>query len=102
MRPKDLMRFWIGIFPGASPSAIQRTTRVLRAELEKPEGFSSYQQITDYISETFDVQMNYKTVHALIRYKWNAKLKVPRKSHEKKAKKRVIRSLPTSRQPLRT
>ncbi len=27
--------------------------------------------------------MHYKTVHALVRYKWNAKLKVPRKSHKK-------------------
>ena len=103
MRPKDLMRFWNRDYsPGRPPRLSQEQQELLRAELEKPEGFSSYQQITDYISETFDVQMNYKTVHALIRYKWNAKLKVPRKSHEKKTKKRVIRSLPTSRQPLRT
>ena len=73
--------------PGRPPRLSKEQQELLRAELEKPEGFSSYQQITDYISETFDVQMNYKTVHALIRYKWNAKLKVPRKSHEKKSQK---------------
>ncbi len=64
-----------------------------------PPRLSKEQQdllITDYIAETFGVQMNYKTVHALVRYKWKAKLKVPRKSH-KKTKKRVMRSLPTSR-----
>ena len=65
---------------------------LLRQELQKPTGFSSYQQVTDYIEETFDVKMSYPAVYALVRYKWNAKLKVPRKSHEKKTKKRVRHS----------
>ncbi len=70
--------------PGCPPRLSKEQQDLLRAELEKPEGFSSYQQITDYIAETFGVQMHYKTVHALVRYKWKAKLKVPRKSHKKK------------------
>ena len=73
--------------PGRPPRLSKEQQELLQAELEKPEGFSSYQQITDYIAETFDVQMSYKTVHALVRYKWNAKLKVPRKSHKKKDQK---------------
>ena len=61
--------------PGRPPRLSKEQQELLRAELEKPEGFSSYQQIT-----VFDVQMNYKTVHALIRYKWNAKLSASQKS----------------------
>ncbi len=60
---------------------------LLREKLQDPEGFSSYHQITDYIEETFGVKMNYHAVYALVHYKWNAKLKVPRKSHEKKNEK---------------
>lgn len=48
---------------------------MLRAELNKPKGFSSYQEIVDYIEKTFGVKMNYKAVYAMVRYKWKAKLK---------------------------
>lgn len=78
--------------PGRPTRLSKEQQERLRAELNKPDGFSSYQQIVDYIEETFDVKIPYKTVHALVRYKWNAKLKVPRKSHIKKTKKRVRRS----------
>ena len=69
---------------------------MLRSELKKPKGFSSYQEIVLYIEKTFDVKMNYKAVYAMVRYRWKAKLKVPRKSHIKKTKKRVRRSSKTS------
>ena len=70
--------------PGRPTRLSKEQQEQLRSELEKPEGFSSYQQVADYIEETFGVKMHYKTVHALVRYKWNAKLKVPRKTHKKK------------------
>ena len=38
--------------PGRPPRLSKEQQELLRAELEKPEGFSSYQP-TDYISETF-------------------------------------------------
>ena len=60
---------------------------LLRSKLNEPGGFSSYQEIVDYIEKTFDVKMNYKAVYAMVRYKWKAKLKVPRKSHIKKNEK---------------
>ena len=72
--------------PGRPPQLTKEQQELLREKLQDPEGFSSYQQITDYIEETFGVKMNYHAVHTLVRYKWNAKLKVPRKSHEKKRK----------------
>ena len=70
--------------PGRPSRLTQAQQEQLRSALKQPAGFSSYQQITDYIQETFGVQMNYKTVHTLVHYKWKAKLKVPRKSHKKK------------------
>ena len=72
--------------PGRPPQLTKEQQELLRVELQKPNGYSSFQQIKDYIEETFDVKMSYPAVHALVRYKWNAKLKVPRKSHEKKRK----------------
>ncbi len=72
--------------PGRPSQLTQEQQDMLRAELSKPQGFSSYQQIIDYIEKTFAVKMNYKAVHALVHYKWKAKLKVPRKSHKKNEK----------------
>ncbi len=72
--------------PGRPAQLSEAQQEMLRAELNKPDGFSSYQQIVDYIEKTFDVKMNYKAVHALVRYKWKAKLKVPRKNHIKNEK----------------
>ena len=65
--------------PGRPPRLSKEQQELLRAELEKPEGFSSYQQITDYISETFDVQRTIKLF--TIRYKWRPnKVKVIQKA----------------------
>ena len=70
--------------PGRLPSLTEEERAILRAELEKPEGFQSYAQIQQYIADTFGVEMKYKAVYALVHDKWGAKLKVPRKSHIKK------------------
>ena len=56
--------------PGRPPHLTPEQQDVLRSEVSKPEGFSSYQQIIDYIEKTFDVKMNYKAVHTLVHYKW--------------------------------
>ena len=70
--------------PGRVPLLCEQDLNTLRAELEKPNGFSSYGQIQQYIASTFRVEMSYKAVYALVHDKWGAKLKVPRKSHQKK------------------
>jgi transposase len=70
--------------PGRVPLLCEEDRNTLRAELEKPNGFSSYGQITQYIAQTFGVEMSYKAVYALVHDKWGAKLKVARKSHQKK------------------
>ena len=73
-----------GYAPGRTPILTEEQQAVLLRELEKPEGFSSYVQIQEYIADTFGVKMNYKAVYAMVHDKWGAKLKVPRKSHIKK------------------
>ena len=70
--------------PGRVSALNEAQQAALRAALEKPEGFQSYVEIQAYIADTFGVEMKYKAVYALVREKWGAKLKVPRKSHIKK------------------
>ena len=70
--------------PGRPAQLTEEQQEILFAELNKSDGFSSYQQIVDYIEKTFDVKMKYTAVHSMVRYKWKAKPKVPRKSHIKK------------------
>ena len=73
-----------GYAPGRVPILTEEQQTVLRSELQKPEGFSSYGQIQAYIADALGVEMNYKTVYAMVHDKWGAKLKVPRPSHVKK------------------
>lgn len=73
-----------GFAPGRAPILTQPQQDVLRKALKTPESFQSYVQIQAYIAETFGIQMNYKTVYAMVHDKWGAKLKVPPKSHVKK------------------
>ena len=70
--------------PGRSPLLSTAQLQALRAELDKPCGFSSYGAIQQFIASTYQVEMSYKAVYSLVHDKWQAKLKVPRKSHEKK------------------
>ena len=62
---------------------------VLKHELEKPEGFSSYKAIQVWLDEKFTLSIPYKTVHGIVRYRLKAKLKVGRKSHVKKDQQKV-------------
>lgn len=70
--------------PGRVSALSEAQQEQLRAALQKPEGFQSYEQIRSYIADTLGVKMKYKAVYALVHDKWGAKLKVPRKSHIKK------------------
>ena len=72
--------------PGRTPLLSEAQRHELRAELDKPSGFSSYGAIQQFIADTFEVQMSYKAVYSLVHDKWGAKPKVPRKSHQKKTK----------------
>lgn len=70
--------------PGRQPYMTPAQLETLRAKLNDPNGFSSYVEIHQYVTETFEVAIGYKAIYALVHDKWGAKLKVPRKSHIKK------------------
>lgn len=55
----------------------------LRQELIDEQGFSSYKEIQIWLRVVHDVEMSYTGVHQLVRYKFKAKLKVPRPVHIK-------------------
>ena len=73
-----------GYAPGRVSILTEAQQTRLRSELQKPKGFQSYVEIQAYIADAFGVQMNYKTVYAMVHDRWGAKLKVPRPSHVKK------------------
>lgn len=60
----------------------------LQKRLNQPEGFKSYSQIHEWLTQECQVVVAYKTVHKIVHYKLNAKLKVPR-PHSAKAKPEV-------------
>ena len=70
--------------PGKAPALKPEQLTQLREALARPEGFGSYGQVQQWISDELGVQMNYPAVHKLVHDKLGARLKVPRPSHPKK------------------
>lgn len=50
----------------------------LRVRLQERCGFHSYGEIQEWLQQECDVQAAYATVHGIVRYKLQSKLKVPR------------------------
>lgn len=50
----------------------------LKQRLQSPQGFASYGQIQQWMKSELGLDIAYKTVYQLVRYKLIAKLKVPR------------------------
>jgi transposase len=57
----------------------------LEQALRRPEGFSSYEALRQWVAQTHHVQINYKTLYTIVRTRFRTKLKVPRPSHTKKS-----------------
>jgi len=55
-------------------SALER----LKQRLQEPQGFHSYGQIQQWVVTELGLDIAYKTVYELVRYRLKAKLKVPR------------------------
>lgn len=69
--------------PGNSSSiAIDAVSR-LKERLKQPQGFSSYKQVQQWLEQECGVTAAYHTVHSLVRYKLQAKLKKPRPKSRK-------------------
>ena len=57
----------------------------LEQALRRPEGFASYEALRQWMAQTHNVQVKYKTLYTLVRTRFRTRLKVPRPSHTKKA-----------------
>ena len=57
--------------------------KALEQQLQQPQGFKSYRQIQQWLDESLGIEVQYATVHRLVRYQLQAKLKVPRTTNPK-------------------
>ena len=64
--------------PGKTPMLTLENLERLEEKLSEPKGFKSYGQIQEWLLNELGINMAYKTVYQLVRYKLGAKLKVPR------------------------
>lgn len=74
--------------PGAPPG--QRTLpepvlAALKTRLSDPVGFGGYHKIQVWLRDEFGLEVSYKSVYTLVRYRLGAELKAPRPEHPKKA-----------------
>jgi len=70
--------------PSGQRSLPEEILAVLNQHLAKVTGFGSYVELQRWLKETHNFSIKYKTLHRIVRYQLKAKLKVPRRSHEKK------------------
>lgn len=64
--------------PGKEPIVAGEHLERLKRKLSEPQGFHSYSQIQQWLMGELGLNIAYKTVYQLVRYKLGAKLKVPR------------------------
>jgi len=62
----------------------------LREKLKEPKGFSSYIEIQSWIEKEHGLQVSYSTLYKIIRKEFQAKPKVPRKSHKEKDESKYV------------
>ena len=63
--------------PGRPRAIPPEIVAQLQEELKEPEGFSSYQEVQQWLKVFYDLDIKYRTVHELVRYQLKSKLKVP-------------------------
>ena len=59
------------------------TVAKIQQELSEPEGFLSYKEVKLWLYSCQNIEISYPTIHRVVRYELNSKLKVPRPCHEK-------------------
>jgi transposase len=57
----------------------------LEQALRRPAGFASYEALRPWVKQRYQLDVNYHTLYTIVRTRFNARLKVPRPSHTKKA-----------------
>ena len=71
---------------GYKPSKINsEQEQAIKEVLNNPyNGIVGYIELLDWFNKTYETSINYKTFHGFVVRKFNAKIKVARKSHIKK------------------
>ena len=69
--------------PGKKSKVSQEEMNQLKERLSQPQGFKSYGEIQDWLNQEFGIDIAYKSVHKIVRYKLKAKLKTPRPQSQK-------------------
>ncbi|BAZ71156.1 putative transposase (plasmid) [Fischerella sp. NIES-4106] len=64
--------------PGKLSIVSEEALKRLKQRLQEPQGFHSYSQIQQWLIAEFQLDIAYKTVYEIVRYRIGAKLKVPR------------------------
>ncbi len=75
--------------PGNPPSLPQDVLDSLKDELNRPEGFSSYGEIVEWLNQEHNLDLKYGTVYNWVRYRLGAKLKVARPKSYKQEQKAI-------------
>ena len=69
---------------GKAPSLAPDVLASIEQAVHRPEGFASYEDLRQWVEQTHQVHVKYKTLYTIVRKRFKAKLKVPRPSHTKK------------------
>ncbi len=71
---------------GATPKINEPIIEEIKAILGSEKGFRTYKEIHQMVVKKHKITIHYSNVHQLVRYKLEAKAKVPRPSNPKKTK----------------
>ena len=69
---------------GAKPKISSKAIAEIRAILKTEKGFRTYKEIHQLVVKKHQIEVCYRAVHNVVRYKSEAKLKSPRPSNPKK------------------
>ncbi len=64
--------------PGKKSKIDAQEMNQLKERLSQPQGFKSYGEIQEWLNQELGIDLAYKSVHKIVRYKLKAKPKVPR------------------------
>jgi transposase len=98
-RSESTIYYWLGLYREGGLSLLLEeppktgrpkklkveTVAKIQQELSDPEGFTSYQEIQLWILACLNLEISYSTIHRIVRYELQSKLKVPRPVHEKQS-----------------
>ena len=96
--PRHTIRPWLTLYaagglralltikqaPGKSSTLWPPVLAKLPARLDDPRGFASYGESQQYLAREPQLHLSSSAVHAVVRYKFQAKPQAPRRAHPKK------------------